>query len=152
MAHTFCPLIHPAVLLDVPSPSPIDSVPSLKPPPIHRQSPTSDANSFIQLTPLCFFSVLSSGIPQPPSSHEMSLQSTLVKTTLNSPQFARFHPSSTVATCRFVSTANILSTMRLPNTSLSRLDISEIHATSPLSFVRTQSTVCGKHASPSKHE
>ena len=103
VAHTFCPLIHPQRHPRRPHPPSLIDIPPAHVRPDNH--PTSRAN-IIQLIPLCFFSVLSSRLPTTPSSHQMSLQSTLVKIALLSPQFARFHPSPPVAQCRFVSMGN----------------------------------------------
>ena len=109
-AHTFCtpPQHRRHSPLDVRIRSPVD----ICPPPQITTDPRPSRHRPVQKHSIDFLSLPVSCLrtSHPATSFpEMSLQSTLVKIALNSPQFARFFASSTITPCRFVPMGTLLS-------------------------------------------
>ena len=132
-------------------PSPVDICPRLRSPPIHDPPDTVPCKN-IQLIscpfPSCAFRHPTRPLLSPKCRFNRHLSKSL-SIRPNSHAFLHRQQSPRVVSFPW---ATYYPTMRLSIPSLNTIDISYIHAPSPLSSEREPSTICGKHASPSKHE
>ena len=121
------------------------SSPAPSPAPPNLPDIPSQRTSTFQFISLCWFPVLClHPFPETSSVLQWAFHSSLVKTSLLSPQFAHFPASSTIPPCPFVNhDQHTIPTLRFVFTSLPRLFLFHRHAS--LSFERSPSAFSGKH-------